>query len=69
MKVKTKVRSGALDPNHNESLNGTKAASQMKVRTKVRAGGGAIGHNHNQATKGLKVASRVRAGRRPGRPR
>jgi hypothetical protein len=45
MKMKTRIRAGALTANHNEML--VKAApTGLRVKTKVRAGLG--GSNHNE---------------------
>ena len=48
MKVKTHVKAGGLDRNHNQALvRDHRKAKGLKVQTSVRAGG--LGRNHNEA--------------------
>jgi hypothetical protein len=57
MKIKTKVKAGAIASNHNQA-----AARGMKVKANVKAGGlNTLNHNQTVA-RGLKVKSGVKAG-------
>jgi hypothetical protein len=58
MKVKTKVKAGALSTNHSQTAKG------LRVKSKVKAGNDRIITNHNQTAKGLRVRSSVKAGGR-----
>ena len=64
MKVKTKVKAGALNLNHNQ-----KAAHSLKVKSGAKAGSPTLPlpppakDNHNQtAARSLKVKTNVKAG-------
>jgi hypothetical protein len=64
MKVKSKVKAGALVPNHNQ-----KAARSLKVKSGAKAGSPTLPlpppckDNHNQtASRSLKVKTNVKAG-------
>jgi hypothetical protein len=57
MKIKTNVKAGAIDPNHNQSV-----ACGLKVKSGVKAGGIQLNHNQTVA-RGLKAKSGVKAGR------
>src|SRR5262245_41746937 len=47
MQVKTRVKAGALAPNHNETLvRAPRQAQSLKVKTRVKAG--ALAPNHNE---------------------
>jgi hypothetical protein len=58
MKIKTNVKAGGRDLNHNQTM-----ARGLKVMTSVKAGGS---FNHNQkVARGLKVRTSVKAGFNP----
>ncbi|HWS88995.1 MAG TPA: hypothetical protein VN282_18620 [Pyrinomonadaceae bacterium] len=61
MRVKTKVKAGGREVNHNQTTKG------LRVKSNVKAGDGGgdpgrIFTNHNQTVKGLRVKSKVKAG-------
>ena len=59
MRVKSSVKAGGVDGQHNQTVNG------VRVKSKVKAGG--MDTQHNQSVKGLRVKSGVKAGEDPGR--
>ena len=69
MQVKTRIKAGGLNFNHNETLVRTpKPAPGLKVKTHVKAGG--LSFNHNETLvrakpqpQGLKVKTRIKADR------
>lgn len=56
MKIKSTVRAGALDPNHNQTI-----ARGLRVRSNVKAGKITVNHNQTVA-RGLKVRTNIKAG-------
>jgi hypothetical protein len=62
MKIKTNVKAGGTNPNHNQTVSRC-----LKVKTNVKAGDKPVPTNHNQTvSRGLKVKTNVKAGIRPG---
>jgi hypothetical protein len=62
MRVKTTVKAGALQPNHNEALVRVRG---LKVQTSIKAGHWPISTNHNEAlvrVPSLKVQTGIKAG-------
>ena len=59
MRVKSNVKAGGIELNHNQTTKG------LRVKSKVKAGiGGPQYPNHNHTVKGLRVKSTVKAGGR-----
>jgi hypothetical protein len=68
LRVKTRVKAGALAPNHNETqVRDSHSAAGLRVKTRIKAGALAPNHNETQVrdsnlAAGLRVKTRVKAG-------
>jgi hypothetical protein len=68
MQVKTRIKAGGLNWNHNETLVRAPSQAQgLKVKTRIKAGGVTLNHNETlvraqRPATGLKVKTRIKAG-------